>query len=465
MRKIFNTLIAAFALIPVSCVNEIEKVFDETASERLNAMVLECKELLVSPEHGWLIHYYPSKDRSWGGCTYAAKFERNGDVSVTSDVARRIAGRENNEIVTSHYSIKTSMGVVLSFDTYNDYIHYWADPDIPYANKKYDGDLEYAYVSGSSGKIVFRGTKSGNMIVFTALEEDIVTTIDKIDPIHEYTEERFYDGFRIHQGTASDTKLMKVRNFNACTLGDQNLPYVFTPAGICFYEPVTIGEATFQNLMWNGDGFTSVDAVSASGESLDLMFKGELNPNYRDIGDFVGRYSLSYTELPSVLLEGAADPTTYNRKTEVEISLNATKDTLVMTGLVWPQNYNMEYKMGPYPETPFTVKIQYDPFTALCEIHTQKIGISGDTNQWWVYLLPADHYSWQTWDWYADHIALSHNNPANPDKMELTFDMDDREGGKNAFLIRRFLGPKEDVVSRGTVTKIWDISKLTKIRN
>ena len=40
-----------------ACVNEVEEVFDTSASARLDQQVVECLSLLTSVQHGWLIEY------------------------------------------------------------------------------------------------------------------------------------------------------------------------------------------------------------------------------------------------------------------------------------------------------------------------------------------------------------------------------------------------------------------------
>ena len=105
MKKLFLIPILALALTLSACVNQVEEVFDVPASERLEQRMIECQKLLTSAEYGWMIQYYPSSSKAYGGSTYAAKFEANGDVTVTGDVAPSVTG-DASKTITSHYSMK-----------------------------------------------------------------------------------------------------------------------------------------------------------------------------------------------------------------------------------------------------------------------------------------------------------------------------------------------------------------------
>ena len=98
----------ACGLLSVACVNEVEEVFDTPASERLDQRMLECQSLLTSAEYGWLIEYYPDPNQSYGGSTYAAKFEMNGNVTVAGNISLLLSGdASETEIITPGWRIPT----------------------------------------------------------------------------------------------------------------------------------------------------------------------------------------------------------------------------------------------------------------------------------------------------------------------------------------------------------------------
>ena len=175
-RSYFILSVAVAALFAGACTNEIEDVFPQTAAQRLNEAEQECLDLLLSSENGWFIQYYPSSGREYGGFSFSARFDDEGNVTMTSELAADPA-----VTATSHYSINTSTSVTLTFDTYNSYFHSLSDPDI-YGTNALGGDFEFAFESGDESRIVFRAIKTGNRIVFTALDDntDVVAAISNV---------------------------------------------------------------------------------------------------------------------------------------------------------------------------------------------------------------------------------------------------------------------------------------------
>ncbi len=432
MKKIYYILLVAFAMISVSCVNRIEEVFETPASERLNANLRACKELLTSPEHGWLIRYYPSREREWGGCTYAAKFETNGDVSVASDVADWL-DLPFGEVRTSHYSIKSSTSAVLSFDTYNHFIHYWADPDIPRQDKMYGGDLEFFYVEGDENHMVFRGTKSGNQIVFTPLEQDIVTTIKSLEPCFRYTTENLYDGFNFNDGNGNSVRVTKHRYYNRLYLDNQSMPYALIPGGIEFYEPVTVGGATFKYLAWmpgteeNMGTLTSVDAVSESGAPVNITLEGVLHDHFTPYETFLGKYKMK-AQLEDTIGEEEFDLEIVEREKNVSFTLKGLR---IPDSQLWGQIY---------PGKPFELKLDFDPFDGAMRIMGQYIcnvvSNSDRNNDFEVWIMACDQYRWVYWPYESVGLTLRHNN--DPDNFQINWDVRDEPGKENSFLFGRY---------------------------
>ncbi len=415
MKKIYNILLAAFVLMSVSCVNDIEKVFDTSASDRMNDRLLECKGLLTGSEHGWMIHYYPSKDRSMGGCTYAAKFEESGDVKVTSDVVVRTGG-EFGDVVESHYSMKLSTSVVLSFDTYNDFIHYWSDPDIVNSNTAMDGDFEFAYVRGDENQMVFRGGKTGNMIVFTPLEEDIVSTAKKIGQVYEELEgPPLYAGYNFRNEAGNSVKVEKVRGYNGFSMEGYNMPYVITPTGVNFYEPVTVGGVTLQNLFWNGSKFISSDAVAADGTAADITLEGYLHERYQDYDTFLGTYTFGYE----------AYDLWYGNSKWVDATVRIVEDvyneSFYLEGLKWEAI--TAYDGYQDPGQPFRLRLEYDPYDGSIIIPFQAIGKTGANKDLELSLCMSVRRTFTFHAYASAHFRLMHNNDVN--NLELAFNFDD----------------------------------------
>lgn len=315
MKKILYTALLALAATGLgACTTEVEDVFDTPASERIEQKTLECKTLLTSAEYGWMIEYYPDSQQSYGGSTYAAKFDADGNVTLTGQIAVKISG-DITKTVTSHYSINASSSVLLTFDTYNEYLHYWSDPDFTSGND-FDGDFEFAYVSGNEQEMIFRGIKTGNKIVFSALEKDIVASAQAIADIENLVVPKLYYGYNWSESAPAfpqSDEAAPAENVAVLYADDRNnlltyypdgdtegayetYPYAFTSEGIRFYAPVTIDGITAQEFEWldDCDYFQSIDAKDASGTDKIVILSGFQAAEFMHYDAFVGNYQAVY---------------------------------------------------------------------------------------------------------------------------------------------------------------------------
>ena len=322
--KIFAAL--AVAAAASSCVYEIEDVFPQNASERVNGKALECQELLTSSLRGWLVQYYPSANQEFGGCTYVMVFDPDGKVTVASELADKAS-----DTAVSHYSITTSSSVVLTFDTYNEYIHFWSDPDM-FSGNEYGGDFELAFVSGDENRLVFRGTKTGNRIVFTALTEDqdMETIIQGIiDYKNKFnTEYDIVAGDNIPIASLSASSFLYGKLYNVLTYLPEgaedweavDYPFSFTADGISLYEPVEVAGETFQDFVFEDDG--SLVALDETGEKSSVRMTGHQAETYMPYEGFIGSYTLVY----------------YNGSRTMPLEFEAAPDgaSYVVTGAAYP---------------------------------------------------------------------------------------------------------------------------------
>ncbi len=424
-----------------ACTNEVDEVFDTPASDRLNDRMLECQRLLAAPEHGWMVIYYPSSTRQFGGSTYMMKFDTDGNVAVTGEMAADL-GKDVSDIITSHYSIKSSSSVVLAFDTYNDYIHYWSDPD-PYGGNALDGDFEFEYVGGDESHMTFRGTKTQNEIVFTALGEDMVEAARKEVEMREKIEGSLYATFDWSDGSQT-VRLYDDDNFNVMTYypsgdteGDyESLPYTFTETGISFYQPVTIGGVTAQNFNYaDGDRLVSVDGKDASGTAKEVSLTGAHAENFVHYDDIIGTYGLSCT-----INTGFPMPTT----AIVALSEKERLKTFKLDGLI----------------DGFPLELTYKKSDCSLSLTTQYLGkIDEET---YLYLCPWDtETGYLTW---SDGIGMT-LRPAEGEGISFTFEDNGAWGGNivSGFLYYAFTGPASSETAAGWAAQLSNLSTLVKM--
>ena len=254
MSKLTNILFAfsvscGFAAALTSCVKGEDDVFEASAANRLNNSVNDYTRILESQEKGWVADFYPA-DRSMGGYAYTALFKDGNvtmtcemDIPATSNHARVPAGTE----VTSCYQVISEQSVLLTFDTYNALLHYWSQP----SGTDLDGfasDYEFVFISACADSVVLRGKKYGNLLKMYPMGElsqteyALRTAATKKYLTNVPRKRAMVDG--------KPMQLTMAENHLTYPVGDteKRMPYIHTPNGIRFYEPVTLADVSVKQL-------------------------------------------------------------------------------------------------------------------------------------------------------------------------------------------------------------------------
>src|SRR5574344_555254 len=146
MKKI-NTKLVDFIFVAVmlicfgSCTPEVSDVFNDSSANRIANTLKEDKAILQSAENGWIMKYYPSSTQMYGGYNVLVKFTSDGKATVASEIYG------GSKTATSNYSIEQSAGPVLTFNEYNEVMHFFSNPvnplDIGNKGKGMQGDFEF----------------------------------------------------------------------------------------------------------------------------------------------------------------------------------------------------------------------------------------------------------------------------------------------------------------------------------
>lgn len=299
MKRILFTLSLVGALFIASCNNDVDDKFDQDSLDRVNSAVAEWNTILTTPQNGWVMQFYPEKSQKYGGCNMLVKFEvaNNGDkkVRISNDLAVLNAP---TDVVTSTYDILRYDGPTLSFQEFNEMLHYFRNPDIGDVGDGkygYEGDQEFvlpeitpAIIAGEAFEI--RGLQTRNKIrmipmdetetwasYLTAIENMRVTLSDANIGAYSVTldgvnlrleEEGMY--FRVKYGLES----LEPKDF---AIEAKSMAYIITKTGIRFYDkikvPVAEGQEEpnskddtrewIQELVWNPatKTFTSEESI------------------------------------------------------------------------------------------------------------------------------------------------------------------------------------------------------------
>lgn len=285
--------VSALCVGAVSCSNETDDIFPETATQRLNKSVAEYDKLLQSSDSGWVMEYFPGYPTSLGGFAYTAKF-KDGNVAMRSQVTLIMSGSghvwQAGQEITSMYDVKAEQGVILSFDTYSVQFHYWSDPmDGPSGSTGYLGDYEFEFlrVSQDQDTIFLRGKKYGNIMRMLRFDGDGREYIDKVNDMTSCTENPNRRYLTIN-GTQYPFQITSSGIFQVASqdslrwLGQGRI--IFREDGFGFYEPLDIEGTKLENFKYD---FSNGNLTTADGVAQITM------PSVRD--QFLnGRYDWAF---------------------------------------------------------------------------------------------------------------------------------------------------------------------------
>ncbi|GAT62350.1 DUF4302 domain-containing protein [Paludibacter jiangxiensis] len=254
MKHIAKFLVLLLAVIfYAGCTPEEKDLFGDSSANRLTTTLQTEKSLLCAPKNGWIMEYYPSSTQLYGGYNVWASFAADGSVKVMSEIYG------TGDVKTSLYSLKQSAGAVLSFDTYNEVMHYFSDPANPdgigAAGKGMEGDFEFTIMKAKSDTILLQGKKSGSRILMVALP-DTKTGADYIGNVVSVKKQYTFQSFKYVVNRDTLPVTVSYRNLTITyksSDGSQvsiQAPFIITPTGYKFYSPLTIGNVTVSELKY-----------------------------------------------------------------------------------------------------------------------------------------------------------------------------------------------------------------------
>lgn len=254
-------LFLAVPALLTSCLFDEEDLFDQSASERIEAAKQEAKTILESAENGWHVRYFPSPTLEFGGYNLFFKFS-DGKVTVASEIERDPSTTE-----TSLYSLGEDLGVTLNFDTKNALINYFVHPRNPdglgSSYKGMEGDYKFTVMETSAEQVILRGIISGNYYVMTpvAAETDWAS---EMETYRNNSEDMAFSSYSfVVKGKAYPATLTN-RRF-AVKIDNETtfyVPFIYTRTGLSFYMPIEADGVTAQDFDFV-DGYYFAEANGA----------------------------------------------------------------------------------------------------------------------------------------------------------------------------------------------------------
>ena len=248
-----NKLLAyLFLLLPAltlqSCLKNQEDVFPESSAAQMKDYLDKTKDVLASSEKGWVLDMYPDKTRKYGGFAFVLKFDAD-KVTVGSELSPN-----PSNLITSLYKTTADDGPVLTFDTYNAWMHYLATPSSD-RTTAFGGDFEFVIDSIGSDLIVVHGKRNQNVMYFRKLTDqtmtEYLTAVKKMKSTFKMSEGK---------GRVGDKKVvMKFSNHRLnLSVGDKEVAskvaYTLTDKGIRFYSPLDFNGVKVSEMTFDAEG-------------------------------------------------------------------------------------------------------------------------------------------------------------------------------------------------------------------
>jgi hypothetical protein len=290
-----------------SCDNkeDVDPIFNQTPTERLNAQKKELNDLLESSEFGWKAVYFTDTTQL-GGFTHLFKF-KSGSVDMASDFDNDTA------IYKSEYGIELGSTVSLVFTTKNK-IHLLSDSDnFPVASlrgKGYKGDFQFLYYGQDNGQIIFKTNRSFQELRFVkataqdwtnlALNRAMIPNVvgASTRPLFRLLETN--DGTKTSQFDFNFTQPSRFAIANSIETGSSvsyNMGIAYTPTGIIVSPAVKVGTQKLSEFKYdpttgnfNATGTAGVTAtIKYSNRPLVLTddYKPLLDGNTRTIYGYI----------------------------------------------------------------------------------------------------------------------------------------------------------------------------------
>lgn len=293
MRGIYKITLLLGLFTFASCSPEVDDLFDQTAAKRIDETIAQDLAVLRGAANGWVMEYYPSKDLAYGGYTMLVSFGEDGKADISCDLFTA------DKVSSGEYEVKQSAGPMLTFDTYNEVFHFFSEPANPLGigrtGEGMAGDYEFLILEATPEKVVLKGKKTGIKAVMTPLSSS-QTWVEYLTAVRLTARKAYpaaYDvkiGGEVAYTVRQYLHLFTLVNLDGSEVG---MPFVYTPDGIKFYEPITIGGVEVQSMTWN-------DSEMAYTSNNVTIAAQPLPAGYKPYEAFLGDYTFYYNRTAQV---------------------------------------------------------------------------------------------------------------------------------------------------------------------
>ena len=273
-------ILALAVLMPLtSCLKDQADVFEEPSSTRMQSYLENVRKQLKSADKGWILSYYP-------GSSYATSYFV---LDFTDQQVTAVHQGDPNTSATSYYKLTTDDGAVLSFDTYNTVLHYYATPD-PSHYQARGGDFEFDIMDVSDDRIVLLGKRSRNYCYLDKMTQSKDEFFKEVSEAEKHLDLVAFTG-TVTGGAVEGyidmtTHTLTIGRKDAEPSEMVSARYMVTKKGMHFNEPFTFQGVTFQDFEYDAEN----EILSGSG----IQFSKFVPEGYVSYKDFLGKYNFVY---------------------------------------------------------------------------------------------------------------------------------------------------------------------------
>ena len=332
-------LISYFSILVSSCSSEVDDYFPQSASQRLAATTDRARQILRSAEYGWEFEYYPGSDLAFGGMVYTVRFD-----SLTATVGCSLIPDSTE---TSLYRLTNDNGPVLTFDSYNSLLHYFATPSTEEYEAK-GGDFEFVIDSLSEDFISLYGKKTRNTMYLRRLTASPDEYAEKTISVFDHFVDSIYGNIGSRSIAAKTNPV--TRSINIVSGRDTfDVHYTYTDRGIRLYQPLRYGGVSVQSFDFDA---TSGRLTCSDSEGAGVTLQGVAYPSdFMSYSRYEGQYTLTYD----------------NNSVDVYLKPNRLEGTYLMQGL----------------SSKYDLVLRYDVATGDLRLGAQVIGSSRGNTYYW----------------------------------------------------------------------------------
>lgn len=274
-----------------SCLKNQVDYFDQSAAERLQAVLTQTRATLAKPQYGWRVEYFIGNvDQDRGGKNMTFQF------GAKEDTVRVMTEELRDSSFTSYYRFTNDDGPVLSFDSFSPILHKYAIPSSSYYEAR-GGDYEFLIIKCTDEEVILKGKRSGKITKLYPLTEP---ADDYIERCYQLNRNFYVSSFKGTCGSTAVVGTIDVLNKQFTISEDidqysreepetETVPYILTDTGLKFYEPLEFLGETYDAV-----SYSPADTSFTSGPSLNL--KGHIPADWLPYEFFEGKYLFTHSD-------------------------------------------------------------------------------------------------------------------------------------------------------------------------